>query len=82
MASARDFDPDFGDLRTSPYTVLDAVMFPRPGSFHEATREGGGVWGSPTDSTAELGEEFLDWCREAVVDVVHDMDAVHECLDG
>ena len=82
MASARDFDPDFGELRTSPYTVLDAVMFPRPGAFHAATREGGGVWGSPSESTAELGEEFLDWCREAVFDVVHDMDAVHDALDS
>jgi len=82
MEHARDFDPDFGELRTSPYTVLDAVMFPRPGAFHAATADGGGVWGSPSESTAELGEEFLDWCRQAVVDVVHDMDAVHDKLDS
>ena len=81
MERARDFAPRFEGLRTSEYVVLDAVMFARPGSFHAATREGGGVWGRPTEATAELGEQFLDWCREAVVDVLHDMDVVHETLD-
>ena len=82
MEHARDFTPDFGDLHTSPYTVLDAAMFARPGAFHAATAEGGGVWGSPTDSTAEAGDEFLDWCQEAVVNVVRDLEAVHERLDA
>jgi creatinine amidohydrolase/Fe(II)-dependent formamide hydrolase-like protein len=63
-------------------TVLDSVMFARPGAFHTATLEGRGVWGSPSESSAELGEEFLNWCRQAVVDVVHDIDAVHDRLDA
>jgi creatinine amidohydrolase len=82
MEHARDFTPEFGELHTSPYTVLDAAMFARPGAFHAATAEGGGVWGSPTDSTAEAGDEFLEWCREAVVNVVHDLEAVHDRLDA
>jgi creatinine amidohydrolase len=82
MEHARDFSPDFGELRTSPYTVLDAVMFARPGAFHVATRGGAGVWGSPSASSPELGNDFLDWCRQAVVDVVHDMDVVHDWIDA
>ena len=82
MERARDFDPDFGELRTSPYTVLDAVMFPRPGAFHAATLAGGGVWGARPSRPPSSASEFLDWCRQAVVDVVHDMDAVHDRLDA
>jgi creatinine amidohydrolase len=81
MERARDFTPDFGRLRTSPYTVLDPVFLATPGAFFRATREGGGVWGNPSGSTAELGEQFLDWCREAVVDVFHDMEALHDRLE-
>ena len=65
MDLVRDYTPQFGELRTSVYTVLDAVMFARPGAFHAATADGGAVWGSPSGSSAELGEEFLDWCRRA-----------------
>ena len=82
MERARDFTPEFGELHTSPYTVLDAAMFARPGAFHLATVDGGGVWGSPTESTAEAGEEFLDWCAEAVVHVVDDLESVHDRLDA
>src|SRR5262249_47874502 len=82
MGRPRGFAPDLGGLRPGALTVLDAVMFARPGAFYVATLEGGGVWGSPTESSAELGEQFLDWCREAVVDVVRDLDAVHDRLDG
>jgi creatinine amidohydrolase len=80
MEHARDFEPDLGELRTSPFAVLDPVFLATPGSFHAATREGGGVWGRPTESTAEQGEEFLEWCREAVVDLYHDCEAVHDRL--
>jgi hypothetical protein len=36
---------------------------------------------NPSGSTAGLGEQFLDWCREAVVDVFHDMEALHDRLE-
>lgn len=82
MEHARDFTPEFGELRTSAYTVLDPVFLATPGAFFRATREGGGVWGAPSGSTAELGEQFLDWCREAVVDVFHDMETLHDGLEA
>lgn len=81
MECARDFEPDLGPLRTGVFAVLDPVFLATPGSFWAATREGGGVWGRPTEATAEQGEEFLDWCREAVVDLVHDLEHVHDLLE-
>ena len=41
-------------------------------------QQGGGVWGRPSESTAERGEEFLQWATTAVVNLVRDMDDVHD----
>ena len=32
-----------------------------PGSFWSLLEEGGGVWGEPSESTVEKGEQFLQW---------------------
>ena len=34
--------------------------------------EGGGVWGRPSESTAEQGERFLQWGTTAVVNLVRE----------
>jgi hypothetical protein len=34
--------------------------------------------GKPSESTAERGEEFLRWAATAVVNLVRDMDDVHD----
>ena len=81
MEKARDFTPELPQLRTSPLALIDPVFLATPGSFWSLLEEGGGVWGSPSESTAEKGEEFLGWCARAVVDVVHDMDALHDRLE-
>jgi len=39
------------------------------------------VWGRPSESTAEKGEEFLGWATRAVVNFVRDMDDVHDLLE-
>jgi creatinine amidohydrolase len=80
MERARDYEPDLGELETGPFGVLDPVFLATPGSFFEATREGGGVWGRPTDATAELGEVFLGWCADSVVRLLRDMERVHDRL--
>jgi creatinine amidohydrolase len=80
MQHARDYEPDLGELETGPFGVLDPVFLATPGSFHVATREGGGVWGRPTEATAELGEQFLGWCAASVVRLVRDMQHVHDRL--
>ena len=78
MERARDFSPDLGELRTNPFAIIDPVFLATPGSFWSLLADGGGVWGRPTESTAERGEEFLQWATTAVVNLVHDMDDVHD----
>jgi creatinine amidohydrolase len=80
MERVRDFVPELGDLRTNPFALLDPMFLATPGSFWSLLEEGGGVWGNPSESTAERGEEFLEWAKTAVVDLVRDMDDVHDRL--
>jgi creatinine amidohydrolase len=81
MERVRDFDPDFGELRTSPFALLDPLFQSTPGSFWTLLERGGGVWGSPSESTAEKGEQFLSWAAEAVVNLLRDMEDVHDRLE-
>jgi creatinine amidohydrolase len=78
MDRVRDFVPELGELRTSPFALIDPVFLATPGSFWSLLEEGGGVWGNPSESTAERGEEFLEWATTAVVNLIRDMDDVHD----
>jgi creatinine amidohydrolase len=80
MDRVRDFAPELGELRTSPFALIDPVFLATPGSFWSLLEDGGGVWGNPSESTAERGEEFLQWATTAVVNLVRDMDDVHDRL--
>jgi creatinine amidohydrolase len=82
MENVRDFTPELPELRTSALALIDPVFLATPGSFWTLLEDGGGVWGAPSESTAEKGEEFLGWCARAVVDVVHDMEAIHDRLEA
>jgi creatinine amidohydrolase len=82
MERVRDFTPDLGELRTNPFALLDPFFLSTPGSFWTLLEQGGGVWGSPSESTAEKGEEFLGWAAEAVVDLARDMEQVHDKLES
>jgi creatinine amidohydrolase len=81
MERVRDFTPDLPELRTSPSALLDPLFLATPGSFWSLLEAGGGVWGKPSESTAEKGEQFLEWCSRAVVDFVQDMEDVHDRLE-
>jgi creatinine amidohydrolase len=81
MDRVRDFTPDLPPLRTSPFALLDPLFLATPGSFWALLEAGGGVWGAPSESTAEKGEQFLGWCATAVVNLVHDMEDVHDRLE-
>jgi creatinine amidohydrolase len=81
MERVRDFTPDFGELRTSPFALLDPLFQSTPGSFWTLLEDGGGVWGAPSESTAERGEDFLSWATEATVALARDMDEVHDKLE-
>jgi creatinine amidohydrolase len=78
MERVRDFEPEFEGLRTSPLALLDPVFLSTPGSFWALLEEGGGVWGRPSESTAEKGEEFLQWGAASVVNLVRDMEELHD----
>jgi creatinine amidohydrolase len=81
MERVRDFTPDLGDLKTNPFALLDPIFLATPGSFWSLLEEGGGTWGTPSESTPEKGEEFLGWCAAAVVNLVRDMEAVHDRIE-
>ena len=81
MERVRDFTPALPELRTSALALIDPLFLATPGSFWSLLEEGGGVWGRPSESTAEKGEEFLGWCTRAVVDFVRDLDDVHDLLE-
>ena len=67
MERVRDFVPEFDEVRTNPLALLDPVFLATPGSFWALLEDGGGVWGNPSESTAEKGEQFLQWGATAVV---------------
>ncbi len=81
MERVRDFTPSLPELRTSAFALLDPLFLATPGSFWSLLEQGGGVWGKPSESTAERGEEFLAWCTAAVVNLVRDMEDVHDQLE-
>jgi creatinine amidohydrolase len=81
MERVRDFTPDLPPLRTSPFALLDPLFLATPGSFWALLEAGGGVWGAPSESTVEKGEQFLAWCAAAVVNLVRDMEDVHDRLE-
>ncbi len=81
MERVRDFTPTLPELRTNALALLDPLFLATPGSFWSLLEDGGGVWGKPSESTAEQGEEFLSWNTRAVVNLVRDMDDVHDLLE-
>ena len=80
MERVRDFTPELPALRTARLRSRPAFLA-TPGSFWSLLEAGGGVWGAPSESTAEKGEEFLGWCATAVVNLVRDMEDVHDRLE-
>ena len=81
MERVRDFTPSLPELRTNALALLDPLFLATPGSFWSLLEDGGGVWGRPSESTVEKGEEFLAWATRAVVNLVRDMDDVHDQLE-
>jgi creatinine amidohydrolase len=81
MDRVRDFTPELPELRTNPLALLDPLFLATPGSFWSLLEDGGGVWGKPSESTPEKGEEFLGWATRAVVNLVRDMEDVHDKLE-
>lgn len=81
MERVRDFVPELPELRTGFLAILDPLFLSTPGSFWSLLEDGGGVWGAPSESTAEKGEQFLGWAATAVVNLVRDMEDLHDRLE-
>lgn len=59
--------PDFPTDVPNPVTMMD-LAFVGPGTMYRQTDSG--VWGDPTDSSAERGEAYLDVITAAVADLI------------
>ncbi len=81
MDRVRDFLPELPELRTSALALVDPIFLATPGSFWSILEDGGGVWGRPSESTAEKGETFLQWATQAVINMVRDMEDVHDRIE-
>jgi creatinine amidohydrolase len=81
MERVRDFVPELPTLRTSLLAILDPLFLSTRGSFWSLLEDGGGVWGRPSEASAEKGEQFLEWAAAAVVNLVRDMEDVHDRLE-
>ena len=78
MERVRDFVPELDGFTNHPLALLDPVFLSTPGSFWALLEEGGGVWGNPSESTVEKGEQFLQWGAASVVSLVRDMETMHD----
>jgi creatinine amidohydrolase len=78
MERVRDFVPELDGFMNHPLALLDPVFLSTPGSFWALLEEGGGVWGNPSESTVEKGEQFLQWGAASVVSLVRDMETMHD----
>ena len=74
----RDFVPELDGFKNHPLALLDPVFLSTPGSFWALLEQGGGVWGNPCESTVEKGEQFLQWGATSVVNLVRDMETMHD----
>jgi hypothetical protein len=70
--------PELDGFTNHPLALLDPVFLSTPGSFWALLEEGGGVWGNPSESTAAKGEQFLQWGASSVVNLVRDMETMHD----
>jgi creatinine amidohydrolase len=59
--------PDFPMDVPNPVTMMDPVFF-GPATMYRVTESG--VWGDPTEATAERGEEYYEVITDAVADLI------------
>ena len=64
--------PRLPDLKGPPMPTIFAYFETNVGSCHRALPRG--VWGDPTESSAELGERFYEQITQAVCNLIDDVD--------
>jgi creatinine amidohydrolase len=64
--------PEFPELRTGVFTILNSYCLTRPGSLLYACNSG--TWGDATKATVADGQKFLKWFTKATVDMIRDIE--------
>ena len=59
----------------NPAALLDHLLIGK-GAYHRVSETG--VWGDPSDATAELGEEYFDTITHAVAELITTFQDVRE----
>lgn len=68
-------DPEMPEDVENPAALLDPLLIGK-GSFYRVSETG--VWGDPSDATAELGEEYFETITHAVAELVNTFQAVRD----
>lgn len=64
--------PKFPQTKTNSSALHTAFFFASPGSVYRITESG--TWGDATGSTAEKGEQFLQWGTDTVIELLEDLE--------
>lgn len=64
--------PNFPETKTKSPALHTAYFFSSPGSVYRMTTSG--TWGDPTKASAELGEKYLEWGVQSVMDLMDDIE--------
>ncbi|SFF95808.1 creatinine amidohydrolase [Halopelagius inordinatus] len=62
-------DPDMPDDIENPAALLDPLLIGK-GSFYRVSESG--VWGDPSDATAERGEDYFETITHAVAELINE----------
>ena len=68
-------DPDMPDDIDNPGALLDPLLIGK-GAFYRVSESG--VWGDPSDATAERGEEYFDTITSAVAGLINTFQDVRD----
>jgi creatinine amidohydrolase len=71
--------PPFPTLKGPAMPTILAFFETQAGSCYKAMP--GGVWGDPTESTAELGEQYYDQIARAVCNVIDDTESTYSRMN-
>ena len=68
-------DPDLPEDIENPAALLDHILIGK-GAYYRVSETG--VWGDPSEGTAELGEEYFDTITYAVAELINTFQDVRD----
>ena len=81
MERVRDFVPSWRASRTIRSRCSTPYSSRRPARSGRSSRRAEASGATPSESTAEKGEQFLRWGAASVVDLVRDIEDVHDRIE-